>query len=143
MTTTLLFLGKQVINTIIEITLPWLMKQYRKFRYGKQQNDDGLQPTTQWTKDYKLMAWNTMGLFQEYLEMVLQFGFCTLFVIAFPLGPLFALVNNIFELRFDAKKFLVYYRRPVPRRQSDIGIWLTVMSVLGKISVLTTAFISK
>jgi anoctamin-1 len=120
------------------------MKQYRKFRFGKLPEDEnGLQTTNQWTKDFKLTAWSTMGLFQEYLEMVLQFGFCTLFVIAFPLGPLFALVNNIFELRFDAKKFLVYYRRPVPRRQSDIGIWMTVMSVLGKIAVITTAFISE
>lgn len=84
-----------------------------------------------------------MGLFQEYLEMVLQFGFCTLFVISFPLAPLFALINNIFELRLDARKFLVYYRRPVPRRQSDIGIWLSVMHILGKISIITTAFISE
>lgn len=31
----------------------------------------------------------------------------------------------------------------MPRRQSDIGIWLQVMRMLGKISVLTTAFISE
>lgn len=52
-------------------------------------------------------------------------------------------INNIFELRLDARKFLIYYRRPVPRRVSDIGIWLGVMSVLGRISVITTAFISE
>lgn len=71
-----------------------------------------------------------------------SFRFCTLFVVAFPLGPFFALVNNIFELRLDARKFLLYYKRPVPRRVSDIGIWLGVMSMLGRLSVITTAFIS-
>ena len=46
------------------------------------------------------------GLFQEYLEMVLQFGFITIFVAAFPLAPLFALLNNWVEIRLDAQKFV-------------------------------------
>ena len=46
------------------------------------------------------------GLFGEYLEMVIQFGFCTIFVIALPLAPLFALLNNIAEIRIDANKLL-------------------------------------
>lgn len=129
---------------MIEIALPWILKKYKKLRYGRQNPDDEsstLKSTNQWTKDYKLSAWSSMGLFQEYLEMILQYGFISLFVIAFPLGPLFALINNIFELRLDARKFLVYYRRPVPRRQSDIGLWLSIMSILGRLSVITTAFI--
>ncbi|XP_076340392.1 anoctamin-7-like isoform X2 [Tachypleus tridentatus] len=44
-------------------------------------------------------------------EMVLQFGFVTIFVVAFPLAPLFALLNNITEIRLDARKF--FLRRPV------------------------------
>lgn len=78
----------------------------------------------------------------RHLNLFLISRFCTLFVIAFPLGPLFALLNNIFELRLDARKFLIYYKRSVPKRVSDIGIWLNVMAVLAKISVITTAFIS-
>ena len=35
---------------------------------------------------------------------VIQYGFITIFVSAFPLAPLFALFNNVFELRLDAKK---------------------------------------
>ncbi len=35
---------------------------------------------------------------------VIQYGFVTLFVAAFPLAPFFALLNNIFEIRYmDAK----------------------------------------
>ena len=45
-------------------------------------------------------------MFQEYLEMVLQFGFITIFVAAFPLAPLFALLNNWVEIRLDAQKFV-------------------------------------
>jgi anoctamin-1 len=72
----LFVLGKQAINTLIEIGVPWLVKKWNKFRYGKQNpnEQDALKTYNQWTKDYKLIAWNTMGLFQEYLEMILQFG---------------------------------------------------------------------
>lgn len=62
---------------MIEIGLPWIMKKYRQFRYGKQNPDDQtatLKTYNQWTKDFKVSAWDSMGLFQEYLEMVLQFG---------------------------------------------------------------------
>ena len=38
--------------------------------------------------------------------MVLQFGFITIFVAAFPLAPLFALLNNWVEIRLDAQKFV-------------------------------------
>ena len=40
-----------------------------------------------------------MALFEEYLEMVIQYGFVTIFVSAFPLAPFFALINNIIEVK--------------------------------------------
>lgn len=52
---------------------------------------------------------------------VIQFGFVTLFVASFPLAPLFALLNNIIEIRLDAKKFVAELRRPVAARAKDIG----------------------
>ena len=58
---------------------------------------------------------------QEYLEMVLQFGFITIFVAAFPLAPLFALLNNWVEIRLDAQKFVCETRRAVAERAESIG----------------------
>lgn len=69
---------------------------------------------------------------------VIQYGFVTLFVVAFPLAPLFALINNVFEMRLDAKKFLKYYRRPVPNRVKDIGVWFNIMAILGRIAVVSS-----
>ena len=39
----------------------------------------------------------------------IQFGFVTLFVVAFPLAPAFALINNLIEIRLDANKFTCRY----------------------------------
>lgn len=44
-----------------------------------------------------------------------------MFVASFPLAPLFALLNNIIEIRLDAKKFVTELRRPVAVRAKDIG----------------------
>jgi anoctamin-1 len=44
------------------------------------------------------------------LFLVLQYGFVTIFVAAFPLAPFFALLNNMLEMRLDAKKLLTYHR---------------------------------
>ncbi|VDN23656.1 unnamed protein product [Gongylonema pulchrum] len=68
---------------------------------------------------------------------VIQFGFVTLFVSAFPLAPLLALINNILEVRLDAYKFVVANRRPYPQRARDLGIWLSIIDKLSKAAVLT------
>jgi anoctamin-1 len=72
---------------------------------------------------------------------VLQYGFVTIFVAAFPLAPFFALLNNILEMRLDAQKLLQFYRRPVTQRVRDIGVWYRILDSIGKLSVITNAFI--
>ncbi|XP_025771230.1 anoctamin-1 [Puma concolor] len=72
---------------------------------------------------------------------VIQFGFVTLFVASFPLAPLFALLNNIIEIRLDAKKFVTELRRPVAVRAKDIGIWYNILRGVGKLAVIINAFV--
>ena len=59
---------------------------------------------------------------------VLQFGFLTIFCAAFPLAPLFALMNNIMEIRVDANKFTTQLRRPIAERAATIGQLLKTCS---------------
>lgn len=56
-----------------------------------------------------------------FFSAVIQFGMVTLFVASFPLAPLFALLNNIIEIRLDAKKFVMELRRPIAAKAKDIG----------------------
>lgn len=76
---------------------------------------------TRWEKDYDLVPLSQHGLFFEYLELVIQYGFTTLFVAALPLTPLFAVLNNWIEIRLDAHKFMVVLRRPIAERAGDLG----------------------
>lgn len=52
---------------------------------------------------------------------VIQYSFTTIFVAAFPLAPLLAFCNNLFEIRLDAIKMMRLHRRMVPRKANDIG----------------------
>ena len=74
-----------------------------------------------------------MIIFYPLFCLVIQYGFTTIFVAAFPLAPFFAWVNNIVEIRLDAYKFIQIFRRPVAERAQDIGeykymyIWVKTM----------------
>ena len=68
---------------------------------------------------------------------VLQFGFITIFVAAFPLAPFFALLNNWVEIRLDAQKFICETRRAVAERAENIGIWYQILDMLAQLAVIT------
>uniref|UniRef100_A0AAR5PM38 Anoctamin n=1 Tax=Dendroctonus ponderosae TaxID=77166 RepID=A0AAR5PM38_DENPD len=137
-----IMIGKQAMNTVLEMLFPLFFKWLNTLKAGfsrDHQSCKGFRP--RWVKDFKLVEWGPRSLFPEYLEMVLQYGFVTIFVAAFPLAPFFALLNNILEMRLDAKKLLTMYRRPVSQRVRDIGVWYRILDSIGKLSVVTNGFI--
>uniref|UniRef100_A0A1I8GS17 Anoctamin n=1 Tax=Macrostomum lignano TaxID=282301 RepID=A0A1I8GS17_9PLAT len=90
----------------------------------------------QWEADFALIPYQN-GLFWEYLEAVMQFGFVTLFVPAFPLAPLFALINNLVEIRLDARKLVLETRRPRPERAQSIGIWFSMLKFIAYLATIS------
>ena len=62
---------------------------------------------------------------------------------AFPLAPLFALLNNWVEIRLDAQKFVCETRRPVADRAQDIGVWFTILDALAKLAVMSNVSFTK
>ncbi|KAK7582131.1 hypothetical protein V9T40_013576 [Parthenolecanium corni] len=139
----IIMVGKQVFNAVLEIVHPIFYRWWNTRRVKGHRKTHGSYGTEikQWVEDYKLVPFGPQALFPEYLEMVLQYGFVTIFVSAFPLAPLFALLNNILEVRLDARKFLTFYRRPVSQRVKNIGIWYRILDSIGKIAVFTNSFI--
>uniref|UniRef100_A0A8P4GS12 Anoctamin n=1 Tax=Dicentrarchus labrax TaxID=13489 RepID=A0A8P4GS12_DICLA len=115
-------LGKQLIqNNLFEIGIPKLKKllRRRKSDLDSKQEEELNKTLQRHEKDHILGPF--VGLSPEYMEMIIQFGMVTLFVASFPLAPLFALLNNIIEIRLDAKKFVMELRRPIAAKAKDIG----------------------
>jgi len=75
-------------------------------------------------------------VFEDYLEMVTQFGYITIWSTIWPLAPVMALVNNYIELRSDAFKVSKHLRRSIPVRTDSIGPWLECLKNLTWIAAL-------
>jgi len=75
-------------------------------------------------------------VFEDYLEMVTQFGYVVIWSSIWPFAPAMALVNNYVELRSDAFKISKHLRRPIPVRADSIGPWLECLKNLTWIAAL-------
>uniref|UniRef100_A0A665X608 Anoctamin n=1 Tax=Echeneis naucrates TaxID=173247 RepID=A0A665X608_ECHNA len=135
----IIMVGKQLINNVQEFIIPKVKAWHQKRSLAKVLGNKPSHEPQRWEEDYQLVECE--GLFEEYLEMVLQFGFITIFVAAFPLAPLFALLNNWVEIRLDAHKFVCEYRRPVAERAQNIGVWFNILEALSHLSVIANAFL--
>lgn len=67
----------------------------------------------------------------------------TLFVASFPLAPVLALVNNLFEIRVDAWKITTQFRRVVPEKAQDIGAWQPILQGVAILAVATNVSYSE
>ncbi|XP_075248399.1 anoctamin-4-like isoform X2 [Convolutriloba macropyga] len=152
----IIMIGKQFINNVMEIGVPITMEFVRRKQAEREEKKriaeheagaTGSSPLVineidePWEKDNVLTPQPKMNLFGEYLEMVIQFGFTTLFATAFPLAPVFAFVNNVIEVRLDAFKFVTALQRPWAQKSQDIGSWYAILEAVGILSVLFNAFI--
>ncbi|CAG8976931.1 hypothetical protein HYALB_00008842 [Hymenoscyphus albidus] len=75
----------------------------------------------------------------DFREMIVQFGYLSLFSVVWPLTALSFLINNWIELRGDALKIALETQRPVPWRADSIGPWLDALSFLSWLGSLTAA----
>ncbi|KAG0056381.1 hypothetical protein BGZ83_005297 [Gryganskiella cystojenkinii] len=78
---------------------------------------------------------------EDYAEMVLQFGYVSLFSVIWPLTGLCAFINNWVELRSDAAKISYNARRPIPTRTDTIGPWIDNLQHITWFSSITNASI--
>jgi hypothetical protein len=102
--------------------------------------------------------------FNDFSEVVIVYGYATLFVIAFPLAPFLCLIrfplrlrlmltfrslicdahddgtnNNsvLIEIKLDSNRLLNYARRPLPVGAQSIGEWYSILSIMGLAAVIT------
>ncbi|KAM9375939.1 anoctamin-9 isoform 2-T2 [Pholidichthys leucotaenia] len=150
---------KQTISNVAEFTGPWFCRFWNKRKGQKlerkcahcylkdeEETKEGAEKCDicklrEWHKNYLLNDVNSFSLFNEVLEMVIQFSFTTIFVAAFPLAPLLALFNNVIEIRLDAIKMVTLERRMVPKKTNDIGVWTRILEVIGVLAVIANGLV--
>ncbi|KAJ0890889.1 putative anoctamin [Helianthus annuus] len=141
----------EVLENLMENSLPYIKYSYRKYRAvrNKRKREKGMAARKSYfnsrvEKEYFKPIYSASvgdeledGLFDEFLELALQFGMIMMFACAFPPAFAFAALNNVTEIRADALKILAMYRRPVPRVAATIGAWLNIFQFLIVVSICT------
>ncbi|GLD48102.1 anoctamin-4-like isoform X3 [Lates japonicus] len=111
---------KQTWNNFMELGYPLIQNWWTRRRLRREHGQNAKASFPQWERDYNLQPMNAYGLFDEYLEMILQFG----------------LHHHLY-----AYKFVTQWRRPLPSQAKDIGIWYGILEGIGILSVITNAFV--
>lgn len=75
------------------------------------------------------------------MEIVIQFGYVTLFASAYPMASVVALMANWVEIRSDCFKLARVCRRPRSDRSDGIGVWNSLLSCVVWMSALTNCLI--
>ncbi|KAA0724049.1 Anoctamin-9 Transmembrane protein 16J [Triplophysa tibetana] len=150
---------KQTFNNIFEYSGPWFKRWMKKKKTQKLRRrcincykKECMNPLAgselcdnckleNLHRNYGLNEIDCFSLFNEFLEMVIQFSFTTIFVAAFPLAPLLALLNNIIEIRLDAIKMVSLERRLVATKANDIGVWTDVLETISVFAVIANGLV--
>ena len=143
----MVFLIDTFRRMFLECIVPLVQRKLseRGAQSDRKKNDDWFDPGnlannnhSQYLNESKLDEYEE---FDDYLEMVVQFGYITLFASAIPLGAAIAVFANIVELRTDATKLARVLARPRPIMTDSIGIWLSLIRTIVILSALTNCFI--
>jgi len=153
-----LYMVDSLRRVVCECVIPLTMQKFREYfrerkdkakeaKYKKSDGDDGDGGNTDngWGGDESTEVVDELldeyEQFDDYLEMVIEYGYITLFASAFPLAPILSMICNLVELRSDMFKLVYVCRRPHVNRVRNIGIWRNIMYVLFTLSIASNCFL--
>ena len=79
--------------------------------------------------------------FDDYLEMIIQLGYVTLFAGAFPMAAPLSVICNVLEMHSDIFKLSYITKRPTVYRVTGIGVWSVLVKGIVLLSVFTNLYI--
>ncbi|KAK5169460.1 uncharacterized protein LTR77_005436 [Saxophila tyrrhenica] len=144
----------QIVNFAMEVIVPYLKRQglikFKQMQTKRTEKKTGIPlPSAaafdpEGESDFLARVRNeaemeVYDVYGDLKEMVVQFGYLTMFSVVWPLAPVSFLINNWIELRSDAVKICVECRRPTPWRADTIGPWLDALGFMSWMGSLTMA----
>ena len=79
--------------------------------------------------------------FDDYMEIVIQFGYVTLFASAYPLASMVSIVANLIEMRADCYRMTYLCQRPPSSRSQGMGMWRDLVAAIVWMSALTNCLL--
>ncbi|XP_058252824.1 anoctamin-10 [Hemibagrus wyckioides] len=132
-----LLILSQVVNQFTEIVVPYVVDRFYSSSQKELKEDDPAADHMQAEGNLPPFP----GLFLEYIELLVQFGYLSLFSCVYPLTAVLLLINNITEIRGDAYKICRLFRKPFSPPESGIGVWQAAFEVLSFLSVISNCWL--
>lgn len=127
----------QLINQVTEVVIPFLVDRFISAPHRTEREDDPQED--KFRNQGKLPPFP--GLFAEYIELLVQFGYLSLFSCVFPLTAVLLLLNNLTEIRSDAYKICKLFRKPFCPPVANMGVWQIAFEVLSFVSVVSNCWL--
>ncbi|XP_006797532.1 anoctamin-10 [Neolamprologus brichardi] len=128
---------RNVAQSLTEYVIPFLVDRFISAPHRTESEDD--------PKEDKFRNQRTLpvfpGLFAEYIELLVQFGYLSLFSCVYPLTAVLLLINNITEIRSDAYKICNLFRKPFSPPVANMGVWQVAFEVLSFVSVISNCWL--
>ena len=83
-----------------------------------------------------------MEIFDDYIEMVVTFGYITMFASVFVIGAAAVFVFIYIESRSDLFKLENTMRRPLPFKTHHIGSWIYTLEIFGFLAIFSNIIVS-
>lgn len=127
----------QLINQVTEVVVPFLVDRFISAPSRSETEDDPQEDKFRNQGSLPLFP----GLFAEYIELLVQFGYLSLFSCVFPLTAVLLLINNLTEIRSDAYKICKLFRKPFCAPVANMGVWQMAFEVLSFVSVVSNCWL--
>jgi len=111
--------------------VPWVKSKLESKKQQGDSTENKSFPELEFEKN------NYESTFDDFDELAIQFGFVVLFVVALPVAPALAFLNNLLEAYVDSSKLIRFDKRPEPRGAYDIGTWHSIFNVISWIGIVT------
>ncbi|XP_046974010.1 anoctamin-5-like [Vanessa cardui] len=76
-----------------------------------------------WEREYRLPNLNEIFIHNSYSALAMKFVMATLFSCTCPIVTLLILLVNVWDIRYKARRVLLWHRRPLLINTSGPGIW--------------------
>lgn len=143
----------QVVNLGMEVIVPYLKRKgFAKFKQIQSEraarsggavpaaSENDLPEEADFLKRVRQeVELDVYDVTTDLREMVVQFGYLSLFSVVWPVTACSFVANDWLELRADAVKICIEMQRPTPWRADTIGPWLDSLSFLTWFGSITTS----
>merc|ERR1711920_221674 len=129
------------LQNFVELGMPYLLMFYRNCTEGRTFHTSlFVNPLTimpDLSSAEKQSKKEDYDLYEDMDEVLILYGYSTLFVVACPWVPLVALISSVLECFLDQKKLVLLFQRPFPLAAANNEPWDTAFDVFGVLAMMT------